>query len=151
MDCLISINLKEAGFQTPQYIERVKPEMSADSGFRIYLGYERTSNPKMCALGDCEQYLRDVGLYDLVHDIDVGERVDMSASINDYPHIHYGPHTLKFTTKGLVPLNPGQESISGMVETEDGKYMIPFKSMTLEERRSIKWSDRLLIKKKRGI
>lgn len=143
MDALISIVLRDSSFQTPQYIERVPPMSESDSGFRIYLGCERMSRPDMVLLGGVEDYLKDVCLYDLVFDIDVGYRIDMRGGIKDYPHIHYGKYTFKFLPSGLMALSDQQKEIKGMVTNGD-ITMIPFKDMSLAERKSLEWSDRKL-------
>ena len=146
MDALISIVLRDSSFQTPQYIERVPPLTDSDSGFRLYIGHEKIEHPEMVLIGGVEDYLKDVGLYDLVFDIGVGYRIDMRGEIKDFPHIHYGKYTLKFTPRGLLALSEHQKDIKGMI-TDGGVMMIPFKDMSLSERKSLEWSDRKLFLK----
>ena len=98
----------------------------------------------MVLLGNVEGYLKEKGLFDLVFDIDIGSRVDMSSSIKDFPHIYYEGQVFRFTPKGIVITKKKQRNMRGVSLVGD-TYMIPFKDMELSERKSLRWSDRLLI------
>ncbi len=149
MDCLISVVLKDSDFQMPCFVKRLPPESDSDSGFRFYLGCEKSHNPQMIVLGDVEGYLRDMGLYDLIWDTPVNYSIDYRASIKNYPHINYKNATFRFTNKGLVPLSASYTDSDGVVTADGvgGDNFISFKDMSFEDKRSIRWDDRNLFKK----
>lgn len=137
MDGLISIIIIESGCQIPQYIKREMPAGANDSGFRIYLGLEESHGLSMITMSGIENYLRDMGLYNLVKGIPCGYILDMRSSIPNYPRIRYKGEIFRFTTRGLY-LIEDDENIN------IGELAYPFEVLSAEEKVTLEWSDRKL-------